>query len=645
MLSKIENKELILMGDINVNFLNRNDHKDIKDILKVNGLKQLISKPTRVTPTTSTLIDVITSNNPVAISNTDVIPSSMSDHDIIGCVRKINTLKFKQKTITCRSYAKYDPNNLCTDLANVNWNEFYTLHNVDKAWSLMKTTLLTVFDRHAPLVTKRVKGRVCPWMNSDITDAMKERDKVLRKARKSKNTSDWTLYKRLRNRCTEMIRSAKSMFHKTLLCENAKNPRKFWQCIKSIIPTKSQKSTSSAVPFIEYEPNDSTTFMKSRAQSKENIFCKFFSNAAKSLKERFIPLTDFIWKPPPLIPSRTNKTFTMKYVSKVFIENQLKKLKRHKATGIDNLPTCLLKDSASIIARPLSHLINLSIKTSTVPTEWKVARVNPLHKSGNTTNPDNYLPISILPVLSKIMEKAIHSQLIEYLETNSLITNRQFGYRSNHSTELAATLLLDKIRKDVDTCNMVGAVFVDLSKAFDTIGHSILLSKLRAHGILQNELAWFRDYLFNRRQIVSYDGILSDPEPVVCGVPQGSILGPLMFLIFFNDFDESLQYSNSIMFADNTVIYYENKSFEIIQQRLNKEMVSIASYFTENELVINLKKNKTESMLFGTAKKLSKTAVLEIYYNHHLINQACQYEACYRTRTPPHTPKIRETCD
>ena len=203
----------------------------------------------------------------------------MSDHDVIGCVRKINTLKFKQKTITCRNYAKYDPNNLCTDLANVNWNEFYTLHNVDKAWSLMKTKLRTVFDRHAPLVTKRVKGRVCPWMNSDITDAMKERDQVLRKARKSKNTSDWTLYKRYK--CfTEMIRSAKRSIRS--LCENAKNQRKSWQCIKSIIPTKSQKSTSSAVPFIEYEPNDSTTFMKSRAQSKENIFCKFFSNTAKS---------------------------------------------------------------------------------------------------------------------------------------------------------------------------------------------------------------------------------------------------------------------------------------------------------------------------------------------------------------------------
>ena len=144
--------------------------------------------------------------------------------------------------------------------------------------------------------------------------------------------------------------------------------------------------------------------------------------------------------------------------------------------------------------------------------------------------------------------------------------------------------------------------------------------------VLQNELAWFRDYLFNRRQIVSYDGILSDPEPVVCGIPQGLISGPQMFLIFFNDFDESLQYSNSVVFADDTVIYYENKSFEIIQKRLNKEMVSIASYFTQNELVINLKKNKTESMLFGTAKKLSKTAVLEIYYNHHLINHTTRYK-------------------
>ena len=193
----------------------------------------------------------------------------------------------------------------------------------------------------------------------------------------------------------------------------------------------------------------------------------------------------------------------------------------------------MLKDCVEVISSQICRIINLSIKHGIIPDDWKTAKVIPIFKSGTRTDPGNYRPISVLPALSKILERAVHSQLIDYLEKFNLITNCQYGYRKNRSTELATSLLLDDIRKKVDQGYMVGAIFIDLSKAFDTIGHGILLSKLPSYGIENTELAWFTDYLFGRRQFVSYDNEVSAGNPVTCGVPQGSILGPLLV---FNKF-------------------------------------------------------------------------------------------------------------
>ena len=242
-------------------------------------------------------------------------------------------------------------------------------------------------------------------------------------------------------------------------------------------------------------------------------------------------------------------------VDKSFVVKNLKKLKRDKACGHDKFPPGMLKDSASVIAAPLTQIINLSLESGTVPKDWKLAKVTPLFKSGSLIDMQNYRPISVLPTLSKILEKAVHSQLITYLEENHLLNRSQFGFRSKRSTDLAVAYLVDSIRKEVDCGKLTGAVYVDLSKAFDTVSHAVILERLPSYGIISNELQWFTDYLFERRQYVIFNGTQSDTEYVTCGVPQGSTLGPLLFLIHFNDVDKCLQHSKIIIYADDTVLF------------------------------------------------------------------------------------------
>ena len=187
---------------------------------------------------------------------------------------------------------------------------------------------------------------------------------------------------------------------------------------------------------------------------------------------------EFLWRKPSQPAIFTNKRFNFQYISKIFVEKEFKQLERNKSAGLDNLPPGLLKDSAKFISAPLAHIMNMSIKSSSVPNEWKHAKITPIFKSCTHSQFDNYRPISVLPCCSKILEKAVHYQLINYLETNNLLYENQFGYRKQRSTNLAASLLFDNIRKEIDQGKLVGAVFIDLTKAFDTTGHSTLLSKL-----------------------------------------------------------------------------------------------------------------------------------------------------------------------
>ena len=312
---------------------------------------------------------------------------------------------------------------------------------------------------------------------------------------------------------------------------------------------------------------------------------------------------------------------------KIFTKNYNVILRRKKATGTDGLPASFLKDSKDSIKHHLCHIINMSINTGVVPSAWKIARIIPIHKSGSTSDFDNYRPISVLPSVSKIIEKIVHKQLLTFLEENKLIYSHQFGFRNKMCTEHAVTLLLDYIRQKVDKGDMVGACFVDLSKAFDTISHSNLLNKLPRYGIHGQELAWFTDYLFHRKALVQYKQTRSDTFTITSGVPQGSILGPLLFLLLFNDLVDVVKHAQVLKYADDTVVYISGQNVKDISNLLSIDLSSISKWFEENELLMNPKQGKTEALLFGTSKRTKQNIKdFEVYANKSRIPITKEYK-------------------
>ena len=258
-----------------------------------------------------------------------------------------------------------------------------------------------------------------------------------------------------------------------------------------------------------------------------------------------------------------------------------------------------------MIADCVKHLLNLSIETGAVPSEWKQAKVVPLFKSGSKDDLDNYRPISILPILSKILEKAVFHQLHSYLSENSLLSPYQSGFRENHSTQMAVTFLTDKIRGNMDKGLLTGAAFIDLKKAFDTVPHDGLLNKLYRYGIQDQPLSWFESYLTNRTQRVSIENHLSSAANVSSGVPQGSVLGPLLFILYINDLPLAVGLSSVMLYADNTVIFTAASNIDQLQLTLSLDLNNVSNWLTANGLFLNLK--KTEYVFFGTRQRLVRS--------------------------------------
>jgi len=283
----------------------------------------------------------------------------------------------------------------------------------------------------------------------------------------------------------------------------------------------------------------------------------------------------------------------------------------------------LLKLAAPIICDSLAYICNLSLFSSVFPSDWKCAKVTPIHKDGSKSDVSNYRPISVLCVISKILERAVHDQLYKYLTTNNILHPSQSGFRTNHST---ATTLLDTsdyILKNMDEGKATGAIFLDLKKAFDTINHSLLIQKLKNCGVSGSCLKWFISYLSNRSQCVNIACTLSDYKDVSIGIPQGTILGPLLFIIFVNSLPNIVD-CKTVMYADDTTLLFNSNDVSKLQSDMNDNLSKIATWFHENHLTLNIK--KTKLMIFGNNHALKNFDNFNVSYKDNNIERVYDFK-------------------
>ena len=299
-------------------------------------------------------------------------------------------------------------------------------------------------------------------------------------------------------------------------------------------------------------------------------------------------------------------------------------LSSFKATASDQISACLLKTAAPQISDSLCYVINMSMKSGTVPKEWKHARVLPLYKDGKCDEASNYRPISVLPIISKIMERIVHDQLYKFIEENNILNKWQSGFRPGYSTETAMTYVTDLLLTEMDSIKLTGVVFLDLKKAFDTVDHALLLTKLRNYGIRGDELSWFTSYLTDRTQSVSLDNVTYDSMDISYGVPQGSMLGPLLFTLYINDLPSITKTCKVILYADDTAIIYSDKQKAQIEKHLNNDMEIVKTWLDENKLTLNVK--KTKSMLIGNKKLLNEADYLDIRLDMDSIEQVGEFK-------------------
>ena len=301
---------------------------------------------------------------------------------------------------------------------------------------------------------------------------------------------------------------------------------------------------------------------------------------------------------------KTQHKFNFKNININEVLNALEKLKTSKSTGHDNIPAKLLKDASDAVAPFLVFIFNTSLKHGIFPDDLNTARISPIHKSGDKKIRGNYRPISVLSIIAKLFEKLVCAQLNSFLTENNILSSCQSGFRKNYSTASALLANTDSWLLNMDAGMINGVLFLDLFKAFDTVYHGILLSKLSIYGIQNKALDWFKSYLHNRTQYCRVNSATSSTRKIRCGVPQGSNLGPLLFLLYVNDLPNCLDKSCPAMYADDTNLTVCSDSINNLEEALNSEMKNIHQWLLSNKLTLYIE--KTEYMIIGTRQRLAK---------------------------------------
>ena len=535
--------KFIVIGDFNADCTER-PPAHLSRIMAMNNLYQLVTSPTRHENGSSTTIDLILTPSPDIVSKVGVLPAIDSDHcapyvELSDKTLTSQNFTFKRKLY---NYSKLDENRYIDILQSVNWNEILTIASLDAAADKFTEQLMNAVNICVPAKIICMKENDEPWFTNEIRMLSNRKLRIHTLAKRLNSVWCWNLFKRLRNQLTDKIRKRKQEY--LLDLENRVNERnnfgnkEWWKLVNNFSAKKG--NSQSDIPPIQHE--DKVYY---HPQEKAQIFNNHFIKQSE------------IDGPDDIVPDTPVGINTIEHImiTKELVSKKIKELELNKSSGPDGIHNKMLLKGVDIISQPLASLFNRSIDEGTFPIAWKTAHVTPIYKlKGDKSVCANYRPISLLSCIGKILERCIHGYVFDFLRTNNLLTMSQSGFIPHDSTTFQLLSMYDDFCKALDNRIVTQCIYFDISKAFDRVWHKALLRKLYGIGIRGTLFSWFKDYLSNRTQAVVIKGKSSSYLKIPSGVPQGSVLGPLLFLIYINDITKDIE-STIKLFADDTSIY------------------------------------------------------------------------------------------